>query len=109
VSTPTPPPEPTKFLVNVSIDWSYEVDADSPEDAASNWEYDQAAYVGECIGFSVESVTHPGDWNADDLRADVPCRGGCGKQLPASRNDECRDCLINRAKRENAEHAKAAS
>lgn len=109
MTAPTPPPATKKYLVNVRIDWSYEVEGESPEDAASSWEYDQSSYVGDCTGFSIESVTQPGDWNGDDLRADVPCRGGCGKALPASRNDECHDCLIARIVRENAPPRKVAS
>ena len=91
----------TKYAVHVQVDWIYEIEADSPEDAAAQWEDEPPPlHEGECTGYSIDAVTSPGDDAGDDLRAPVPCRGGCGKQLPASRNDECIDCFMARLKRE---------
>lgn len=86
----------TRYAVHMSQDWTYQVEADSPEAAAQTVD-DGDAGPGECTGYSIEAVTltggHPTD---EDLRSPVPCHGKCGTQLPASSYGECTRCLLKR-------------
>ena len=83
-----------KYHVHVEHYWTYEIEADSPEEAARYIE-DGDHGAGECTGYSIEAVNEGQPYD-DDLRADNPCRGGCGEMIPAVRNDECAKCLLKR-------------
>lgn len=87
----------TKYFVHMEQYWTYEAEADSPEEAAAMIEEDGGGTRGECTGYSIDAVTSTNDpFNSEDERAPISCRGGCGKQLPASGNGECTPCLLIR-------------
>lgn len=79
----------------------YAVEAETPEDAAALIEQgDDLNQPIDVVSVSVTAVVAgDGNWSDDDLRAPAPCRGGCGKTLPASSSHECTPCFLDRLDR----------
>lgn len=97
-----------EYYVHVEQYWTYKVTAASAEEA-EQIVIDGDGPAGECTGYKTASVTATDDEFSDDLRLPLVCRGGCGKQLDPSGNDECTKCLLARLDAQAAARSVGAS
>lgn len=100
------------YRVIVEHTFSYRVLAESPELAAGVIDQGEYEYADqeECLFSHVDRVVaEDGNFSDADLRGPKACKGGCGKNLPASDEDECTSCFIARLERQRAVRDAATS
>jgi hypothetical protein len=87
----------TAFRVEQILTLHFEVDAETPEEAAQIVRDGDAGYKGEVYDSTIESVTHTeAEIGSPDLRHAHPCLS-CGKPIAAFlTSSTCIDCLLAR-------------
>ena len=94
------------YYVHAEHQWTYKVEADSPEDA-EQIVADGDAGQGECTGYSIDSVTADEHGYEDDLRQPGQCKG-CQRELEPGHN-ECTKCLLARIDTEHVARSSVLS